>query len=149
MKAALSVALALLLAAACSPSTGPGVDLRVELSKSVYTLPGAGNPAALVQYTVRNTGSTSVALPQCVDVIGELQRQEADGGWLTIASGPCATTLAIYAPLVLAPGEAASAQAYAGIAGRYRIRVDVAEDVGQPYSNHAVSPEFTVRWLED
>jgi hypothetical protein len=148
MKAALSVALALLLAA-CSSSTGPRSDLRVETSKSVYTLPGAGNPAALVQYTVRNTGSTSVALPQCVDVIGELQRQEADGEWLTIASGPCQTTLAVYAPLVLAPGEAASAQAYVGIAGRYRIRVDVAEGVGLGYSDYAVSPAFTVRWLED
>ena len=148
MRAVLSAAVALLLAG-CSASTGPSADLRVETTKSVYTLPGAGNPAALVEYSVRNTGSAPMALPQCGPTVGALQRREADGEWVTIASGPCAQALAIYAPLVLAPGEAAFGQAYAEVAGRYRIRVDVAEEVGKEFSDYALSSEFTVRWLED
>jgi hypothetical protein len=148
MRAALSVALALLLAG-CSQATGPSGDLRVETSKSVYTLPGPGNPSARVDYTVRNTGSAPVALAQCASVIGELQRREPTGEWVRVVSGPCAQDLAVYAPLVLAPGETAQGQVYAEVAGRYRINVPVAEEVGKEYSTYALSAEFTVRWLDD
>jgi hypothetical protein len=147
MKAVLFAAAALLLSA-CSESTGPRADLRIETSKAVYTLPGPGDPDALVQYSVRNTGSGSLALPQCNAVIGELQRKEGND-WVTVASGPCPAVLAIYAPLVLEPGEAAFGEASVGVAGRYRIRVDAAEEVGKEFTASATSPEFVVRWLED
>ena len=147
MKAVLFAAAALLLSA-CSETTGPRADLRVETSKAVYTLQGPGNPAALVEYSVRNTGSESVSLPQCGPVIGELQRREGSG-WVTVASGPCAMDLAIYAPLVLEPGEAAFGETYVNAAGRYRFRVHAAEEVGQEFTAYATSPEFVVRWLED
>ena len=149
MRAALSVAFALLLASCSQATTGPSADLRVETSKSVYTLPGAGNPSALVEYSVRNTGSAPVALAQCGSVIGELQRREPSGEWVRVVSGPCAQELAVYAPLVLAPGETAHGQVYAEVAGRYRINVPVAEEVGMEFSANALSSEFTVRWLDD
>jgi hypothetical protein len=147
MKAVLFAAAALLLSA-CSESTAPRADLRIETSKAVYTLPGPGNPDALVQYSVRNTGSGSLALPQCGTVIGELQRREGND-WVTVAAGPCAMNLAIYAPLVLEPGEAAFSETYVAVAGRYRFRVYAAEEVGQEFTASATSPEFVVRWLED
>ena len=148
MKAALSVALALLLAA-CSESTGPGKGLRVETDHSVYTLPGSpGVPSAPVKYTVRNTGSETVALPNCgAGVLGELQRREG-GEWVTVGSAIC-PALAIYAPVVLAPGEEAEGQTAVGVAGQYRILVRVAEEVGAEFSSQALSPEFVARWLED
>ncbi|HVG44742.1 MAG TPA: hypothetical protein VM890_08425 [Longimicrobium sp.] len=149
MKAALSVALALLLAA-CSESTGPGGDLRVETDKSAYSLPGGpGVPSALVKYTVRNTGSETVALPNCGEAIsGELQRREG-GEWVTVGGSGVCPAFAIYAPVVLAPGEEASGQTAVGVAGQYRILVRVADEVGAEFASQALSPDFTVRWLED
>ena len=147
MRAALSVALAL-VASACSESTGPSADLRVEISKSAYTLPGVGNPSAEVEFTVRNTGSAPVAVPLCGLMIGELQRWEGFE-WVALPGG-CPAELPIYAPpLVLAPGESGYAKAYVEVAGRYRIRVFAAPAVDQKATEFALSPDFTVRWLED
>ena len=148
MRAALSVALALLLAA-CSEATGPGRDLRVETSQSVYTLPGGpGAAAADVQFTVRNNGSTTVALPRCGDVvIPALQRLEA-GTWVTVNAGFC-PSFALQLPLELAPGEVAQGRTTVSEAGQYRLLVPVAEEIGAEFASRAVSPSFLARSLEN
>ena len=147
MKAALSVALALLLAA-CSDASGPADAARVRTDASVYTIPGGG-PApseARVGFTVRNTGSETVALPNCgVGVLGELQRREG-GEWVTVGSAVC-PAFAIYAPVVLAPGEVVEGFIPVNGAGQYRLRVPVAPELGKEFSNFAFSPDFEVRWL--
>ena len=115
----------------------------METSKSVYPLPGT--PTVTVPYSVRNTGSTPVGLANCgAGVSAEVQRRSA-GAWVTAASQVC-EALAIYAPVVLAPGETAYGETALAEAGEYRIRVAVVEAEGSPY---AVSPGFVVRWLED
>ncbi len=148
MKAVLFAAAALLLAA-CSESTGPAAGLRVEISKSVYGLvPATPVPPVLVEYSVRNTGSETVALPQCGHgVIGELQ-QRKEGEWVTIATGFC-PTLAIYSPIMVAPGETAQGGTFVTEPGRYRIRIPVEREPGEGISGYATSAEFEARWLED
>ncbi|SOD04104.1 hypothetical protein SAMN05216486_1247 [bacterium JGI 053] len=142
MRAVLSAAAALLLAA-CSDASGPASGLRVETSKSVYPLPGT--PTVTVPYSVRNTGSTPVGLANCGDgVAAELQRRSG-GTWVTAAPIEC-PAFAVYAPIVLAPGEAAFGETEVTVAGEYRIRVAVVEAEGSPY---AASRGFAVRWLED
>ena len=143
MKDVLSVAAALLLAA-CSESTGPGGALRVETSQSVYSLPGP----VTVQFSVRNTSSFSVALPNCgAGVLPELERRQGTA-WVSVGSQLC-PALANYAPIVLAPGETATGQTNIAEAGQYRIRVAAAPEIGAEFSSYSVSPNFVVRWLED
>jgi len=145
MRAVLSAALALLLGA-CSNSTGPEGDVRVEPSKSVYPLPG--NPTVRVDYTVRNTGSIPVALANCGEgVAAELQRRSGNI-WVTAALMQC-PALAIYAPVVLGPGDVFHGVIEVAEAGQYRLRVTLAANVGESYTSHAVSPGFAVRWPDD
>jgi archaellum component FlaG (FlaF/FlaG flagellin family) len=149
MKAALAAA-ALLLAAACSDASGPADAARVRTDASVYTLPGGG-PApseAHVSFTVRNAGSEPIALPNCgVNVATEVERREA-GVWVTVSSSLC-PALAVYAPMVLAPGEVAEGFIAVNGPGQYRLRVLVAPEVGKEFSDSALSPAFEVRWLAD
>jgi archaellum component FlaG (FlaF/FlaG flagellin family) len=149
MKAALSVAVALLLAA-CSDTNGPADEARVRTDASVYTLPASGPvPTEVrVNFTVRNTGSEPITIPNCgVNVSTMVDRREA-GEWVMVASSVC-PALAIYAPVTLAPGEVAEGFIGVNGAGEYRLRVPVAPEVGQEFSDFAVSPAFEVRWLED
>jgi hypothetical protein len=140
----------MLFLAACSESTGPAAGLRVETSRPVYSLPGeSGDPSVTVDFSVRNNGSATVALPpNCGEgVASEVQRREA-GAWVNVVSLPC-PTFAIYAPTLLAPGEEVQGATVIAQAGQYRIRVPVDKAVGAEFSSHAVSPSFEVRWLED
>jgi hypothetical protein len=148
MRAALSVALALCLAA-CSEATGPGAGLRVETMQSVYLLPGGpGISFVPVQFQVRNTGSRPVAVRRCgPSISGELQRRQA-GAWVTVSSGYCLADQD-QSPLLLAPGDEASGGTYVGEAGEYRIRVSVAEEVGAELSSYAVSPDFVARAVQN
>jgi hypothetical protein len=148
MKAALSAALVLLLAA-CSESTGSAGDLRVQTDKSVYSLPGGpGIPSVPVQFTVKNTGSFPVVLPNCgAGVLPELQRRQGTT-WVDVGYQTC-PAFAVYAPLVLAPGETASGQTTIAEAGVYRIRVAAAQEEGGEFSSYAVSSNFKARWLAD
>jgi hypothetical protein len=147
MKAVLFAAAALVLAS-CSESTGPAGNVRVETTQSVYPLPGNPGPGATISFSVRNRGSETVALPQCGEgVVPELQRFEG-GAWVTVASGMC-TALALYVPLLLAPGETAYGTVGTTVAGQYRLRVSVAAETGADFSSLAISPAFAVRWLED
>jgi len=149
MKAALAAA-ALILAAACSDPNGLTHEARVRTDASVYMLPGSGpGAAATVRFTVRNTGAFTIAVPNCgAGVATEVQRRVAGGGWVTYASSVC-PALAIYAPVVLAPGEVAEGQIAVAEGGLYRLRVPVAEEEGAEFSTHALSPDFEVRWLPD
>jgi hypothetical protein len=149
MRAALSVVAALLLAA-CSESTGPGGALRIATNQSVYPLPGGpGVPSVRVEYSVRNTGSETVALPNCGEAVSfELQRRES-GTWVTAGGSGICPAFAIYAPIVLEPGETVHGETAVGVAGEYRIRIAVASGVGAPFSSYAYSPAFVARWLED
>jgi hypothetical protein len=148
MKAVLSAALVLLLAA-CSESTGAAGNLHVQTDKSVYSLPGGpGIPAVPVQFTVKNTGSFSVVLPNCgAGVLPGLQRRQG-ATWVDVGYQAC-PAFAVYAPLVLAPGETASGQTNIAEAGVYRIRVAAAEEEGGEFSSYSVSPIFEARWLKD
>jgi archaellum component FlaG (FlaF/FlaG flagellin family) len=150
MKAAFAAA-ALLLAAACSEASGPAAAARVRTDASVYTLPGGGpapSPGATVSFTVRNTGAFTIVLPNCgAGVATEVQRREA-AGWVTFTASVC-PALAIYAPVVLAPGEVALGHIAVDEGGRYRLRVPVAEEEGAEFSTYALSPEFEVRSLEN
>jgi hypothetical protein len=148
MKAAFAAA-ALFLAAACSEASGIAHDARVRTDASVYTLPGSPGPATTVKFTVRNTGSFSIAIANCGQgVAAELQRRDANGAWVTAALMEC-PSLAIYAPIVLDPGEVAEGEMKVSESGLYRLRVQVAEEEGAEFSATAVSPDFVVRWLED
>ena len=73
MKAALAAA-ALLLAAACSDASGPAGVVRVRTDASGYRLPGSGSPVS-VGFTVRNTGSEPIALPNCARADHNRRRQ--------------------------------------------------------------------------
>jgi hypothetical protein len=148
MRAALSAVLGLCLAA-CSEATGPGAGLRVETAQSAYPLPGGPGISSLsVQFWVRNTGSETVALRRCgAAVTGELQRREA-GTWVTVSSGICLADQD-QSPLLLAPGEAAYGETALAEAGRYRIRVAVAEETGGEFSSYTVSRDFVVLELEN
>ena len=149
MKAILAAA-ALLLAAACSNASGPASAARVRTDASVYTLPGGGPAPSEVRvgFTVRNTGSEPIAVPNCgVNVATMVDRREA-GAWVLVGSSVC-PSLAIYAPVVLAPGEVAEGHITVDKGGRYRLRVPVAEEEGAEFSTHALSPEFEVRSLEN
>jgi len=148
MKAAFAAA-ALLLAAACSDPNGPADDAAVQTDASVYTLPGGGPVPSEVRvgFTVRNTGSEPITLPNCgVNVATMVDRREA-GAWVLAGSSAC-PSLAIYAPVVLAPGAVAEGFISVNGAGEYRLRVPVAPEVGKDYSSFAISPGFQVRWME-
>ncbi|MFL5538804.1 MAG: hypothetical protein ACJ8J0_07405 [Longimicrobiaceae bacterium] len=145
MKAPLAAA-ALLLAAACSDASGPADDARVRTDASVYTIPGGGPAPSEVRvgFTVRNTGSDPIALPNCgVNVAVQVERREA-AAWVVVSSSACPT---IYSTRVLAPGEIAEGFIAVNGAGRYRLRVPVV--AGTEDSASALSPEFEVRWLAD
>ncbi|MFL5538805.1 MAG: hypothetical protein ACJ8J0_07410 [Longimicrobiaceae bacterium] len=143
MKAALAAA-ALLLAAACSDASGPAGVVRVRTDASGYRLPGSGSPVS-VGFTVRNTGSEPIAVSGCGggSVAASIDRREA-GGWVEVFSCDYLPALAIYAsPRVLAPGEVVEGTTSVGGAGRYRIRVRVAQGEGAELPD-AVSPDFVV-----
>jgi archaellum component FlaG (FlaF/FlaG flagellin family) len=148
MRAVLSAAASLLLAAACSDASGPADAARVRTDASVYTLPGGG-PApseARVGFTVRNTGSEPITLPNCgVNVATEVDRREVDA-WVRVASSACPL---IYAPVVLAPGEVVEGFISVNGSGQYRLRVPVSPEMGKEFSEFALSPDFEVRWLAD
>jgi archaellum component FlaG (FlaF/FlaG flagellin family) len=149
MKVTLAAA-ALLLAAACSDASGPADDARVRTDASVYMIPGGGPAPSEVRvgFTVRNTGSEPIALPNCgINVATEVERREA-GVWVRVSSSAC-PTLAIYAPVVLAPGEVAGGFIAVNGAGQYRLRVPLSPEVGKEFSDFALSPDFEVRWLAD
>jgi|GEM_PF-4935490 len=147
MKAALSAALVLLLAA-CSESTGPAGNLRVQTDRSVYSLPGGpGIPSVPVEFTVKNTSSFPVVLPNCgAGVLPELQRRQG-GIWVDVGYQAC-PSFAVYAPLVLAPGETASGQTTLAEPGVYRIRVAAAQEEGGDFSSYSISPIFEAHGLE-
>jgi len=141
-------AAALLLAAACSDASGPADDARVRTDASVYTIPGGGPAPSEVKvgFTVRNTGSEPIALPNGgVNVATMVDRREA-GAWVLAGSSVC-PALAIYAPVVLAPGAEAEGFIPVSGPGQYRLRVPVAPEVGKEFSDFAFSPDFEVRWL--
>ena len=145
MKAALAAA-ALFLAAACSDASGPADAARVRTDASVYTIPGGGPaPSGVrVNFTVRNTGSAPITLPNCgVNVATEVDRREA-GAWVSVAANACP---AIFAPVVLAPGAVAEGFISVNGAGQYRLRVPVSPEAGKEFSDFALSPDFEVRWL--
>ncbi|MFL5386056.1 MAG: hypothetical protein ACJ8GN_26375 [Longimicrobiaceae bacterium] len=147
---AIFAAAALLLAAACSDASGPADDARVRTDASVYTLPGGGPAPSEVRvgFTVRNTGSEPIAVPNCgVNVAAMVDRREA-GAWVLVGSSAC-PALAIYAPVVLAPGEVAEGFISVNGAGQYRLRVPLSPEVGKEFSDFALSPGFEVRWLAD
>jgi archaellum component FlaG (FlaF/FlaG flagellin family) len=147
MKAALAAA-ALLFAAACSDASGPADAAQVRTDASVYTIPGGGPAPSKVRvgFTVRNTGSEPITLPNCgVNVATEVERREA-GAWVRAASSACP---AIFAPVVLAPGAVTEGFIPVNGAGQYRLRVPVAPEAGKELSNFALSPDFEVRWLPD
>ena len=150
MRTRLFAAVTLLLAAACSDGSGTARALRVRTDASLYSLPGGGPiPSEVtVNFTVRNTGSEPVAVPNCgINVATIVERREA-GSWVQVSSSAC-PALAIYAPVVLAPGDVAEGFIAVNGAGEYRLRVPVSPEVGQEYSDFATSPDFEVRWLPD
>jgi hypothetical protein len=118
----------------------------VRTDASVYTIPGGG-PApseVRVSFTVRNTGSGQITLPNCgVNVATEVDRREADA-WVRVAASACP---AIFAPVVLAPGAVAEGFISVNGAGQYRLRVPVSPEQGKAFSDFALSPDFEVRWL--
>lgn len=145
MRAVLSAVLVLLLAACSEATTGPADGLRVRTDAAFYGL--IGNGPATVQFTVENTGSTSVSLAQCGEgVVAELQQRQG-GAWVTVASNICGA-LALYMPRVLAPGETAEGHLSIDYSGRFRLRVMVPRGDEEPV-DFASSATFEVRWLED
>jgi len=143
-------AVALLLAAACSEGSGTASALRVRTDASAYGLPGGGPAASevTVHFTVRNTGSEPIAVPNCgINVATMVERREG-GSWVQVSSSVC-PAFAIYAPVVLAPGDVAEGFIAVNGAGEYRLRVPVSPEVGQEFSDFATSPDFVVRWLTD
>lgn len=149
MKAALSVALALLVAA-CSDSTGIARELRVQTDRSVYALvPGGGTTTpATVHFTVKNTGSTSVVLPTCGETVAADLQQLQGSTWVTISSWIC-PAFAVYAPFVLAPGETAEGQTTVSEAGRYRLRLVVPGEGDEEQTRIAISGSFQARLQEN
>ena len=150
MKAALSVVVALLVAA-CSDSTGIARGVRVNTDASFYALPPANGPQpplVPVRFTVKNTGSTAISLPNCgAGVTGELQQQQL-GEWVTVQSGIC-QTFAVYVALVVAPGESAEGQTTVSAAGRYRVRIAILSAGDEEPTRHAISPTFRAGFLEN
>jgi len=150
MKAVLSVALALLVAA-CADATGTARGVRVSTDASTYVVPPTNGPqpaTASVRFTVKNTGSASISLPNCgAGVTGELQQQQA-GEWVTVRSGIC-ESFAVYVPTVLAPGEAAEGETMLDAPGRYRVRITVLGAGDEEPTRYAISPVFHARWLEN
>ncbi|HKP76104.1 MAG TPA: hypothetical protein VJT67_11220 [Longimicrobiaceae bacterium] len=148
MKAALSVALALLVAA-CSDTTGMARGVRVNTDASFYPLPSAQPPMVPVRFTVKNTGSTSLSLPNCgAGVTGELQQQQPLGEWVTVQSGIC-QTFAVYVALVVVPGESAEGQTTVSAPGRYRVRIAIIGAGDEEPTRYAISPTFRAAFLEN
>ena len=148
MKAALSIALALLLAG-CSEVVAPGWDLRVETSQAVYVLPGGpAESYVTVQFTVRNAGARMAVLPHCGESVDpRLQRREA-GAWVDVPTLVCLPGGPQASP-VLPPGRTASGLTVVGEPGEYRLLIPVAENVDATYTSYAVSPSFIARSVQN
>jgi hypothetical protein len=137
MKAALAAA-ALLLAAACSDAGGPDGAIRVRTDASGYQLPGSGSPV-VVGFTVRNTGSEPISVGDCGTSVAAIPDRREAGAW--VQQGSCVNLPVYFPPRVLAPGEVAEGEVSVFAAGRYRIRVPMAQG---ELSADAVSPDFIV-----
>ena len=137
MKAILAAA-ALLLAAACSDASGPDGAVRVRTNASVYHLPGGGSSPVSVHFTVRNTGSEPIAIPDCGASVGAILERYESGAWVQMMS--CLNLPVNFPPRVLAPGEVAQGEESVFEPGRYRLRVQVAEEGAE--LTYAVSPDF-------
>ena len=145
MRSILSTVLVLALAACSESSTGPADGLRVQTDAASYGL--IGNGPAEVHFTVTNSGSTAVGIGQCSEgVIAELQQRQG-AAWVTVASGIC-QELALYMPLMLAPGESAEGQLSINYSGRFRLRIMVPQG-DEEAVDFANSSTFEVQWLED
>jgi hypothetical protein len=143
MKAALSAALVLLLAA-CSDSTGTAGGVRVTTNHSVYSLSHGTYPEVGVKFIVKNTGSTTIALPDCGgSPVAELQQQQG-AEWVTVVSGQICLPIYVSGPKHLAPGDLADGYLQVRAAGAYRVRIEVLDSADGEPAHYIVSRTFVV-----
>jgi len=138
MKAILAAA-ALVLAAACSDPSGPAGPVQVRTDASIYHLPGSES-SVVVGFTVRNTGSEPISVGDCgAASVAAIPDRREGSAWVQQFS--CVNLPVYFPPRVLAPGEVAEGEVSVFGAGRYRIRVPMAQG---ELSAEAVSPDFIV-----
>ena len=142
MRRTLSAVLLALLAA-CSSSTGPTTDLRVQTAQRVYGWDANGVVA--VAFTVTNQTSAEVALASCGGTPAAMLQRRDGSRWVTVASGICPAVLDM-APLRLAPGATATGMVEVhNTAGTFRIGLPHPELSSE--SPRATSPTFEV-WAQ-
>jgi hypothetical protein len=136
-------AVLLALLAACSSSTGPTADVRVQTAQRTYGL--NGNPVVPVQFTVTNQTSAEVALAACGGTPAAMLQRRDGSQWATVTSGICPAVLEM-APIRLAPGATASGVVEIhNTPGTFRIGLPHLELPSE--SPRATSPTFEV-WAQ-
>ena len=144
MKAAVCLALGLLLAA-CSDSTGATGGVRVTTDASAYVRSGGPDGYAVVDFTVKNLGSTAIALLDCGGSVAPADLQQRQGAeWVTVGGPFCPLPIAEPYPRIVAPGEAGEGMTMVRAAGKYRVRVPVSGSGDEDPARYAVSPTFVV-----
>ena len=141
MKAARCLALALLLAA-CSDSTGTAGGVRVTTNASAYTLRGTYSSAS-VRFTVKNMGSSTIALPDCGGRPAAELQQLQGSDWVTVGGTICPAVFGD--PLLLAPGESSEGFTDVYGAGMYRVRIMLLGSGDEEPARYVVSPTFVAR----
>lgn len=141
-----SISLALilcLLASACGVLTGPeSPEVRVEVQGTLFERdPDTG--AAIVSFSVTNTGESTVYLNRCGDRLTTALDRWESGHWVQFRSDLCLTVYNM-APLPLAVEEERVGARSVHHAGRYRLRLGTSDEPGEPSVWLAASPAFTV-----
>jgi hypothetical protein len=136
-----AAAIAALLA--CSAISGPANVVEVDVAGAIFDR--IGTPAiATVPFSIRNRGATSIFVTRCDTRLTTAVERWDGQGWAGYAADICQ---AVYtsAPLELAPGVSAAANWSLHDAGKYRIRIGVADAAGSGVNRSLVSSEFEVR----
>jgi hypothetical protein len=120
----------------CANLTGPRADIEVRPASYEFTIPQQGS--ARVDYSVRNTGRTAVALTsRCGDRLSPAVERRESGSWQQYLGGMCITSLEM-SPVQLLAGGSRDERVLLGSAGTYRLVIGT--EHGQ-----VVSPAFVVR----
>jgi hypothetical protein len=129
----------LMLLAACSDTAGPSAR-AVRVSAQVN---GAAQPGENVTVTIENRGSRPLLLPNCGERVLLTVERRIDDRWEPY-SGEACLTLAIYAPLELAPGASLSTTRAVWNPGEYRIRLRAWHQDDPESARTVVSEEFDI-----